>query len=339
MIKEAIHKAVSGKNLSEQEMIAVMTQIMDGQATDAQIASFITALRMKGETAEEITGAARVMLQKAVSVPVAESLELVDIVGTGGDGTNTFNISTAAAFVACGAGLRVAKHGNRSVSSSCGSADGMGALGVKIDITPENVARCIEDGGIGFLFAPNFHRAMKYAASARRETGIRSIFNIVGPLTNPARAGIQLLGVYESRLLETAARVMKNLGRKRALVVHGSGGLDEISLSGTTSVSELQDGAVRQYVLRASDYGLQVAGIETLRGGTARENADIITCVLSGETGPRRDVVLLNAGAAVMAGGLAADIAGGMLKAAESIDSGQAMQKLELLKSMTGKMC
>jgi len=236
MLQEVLKKVVGRQDLSEQEMVAAMTQIMEGRAGDAQIGAFLTGLRMKGETVDEITGAARVMRQKAAALPLRSRSGLVDIVGTGGDGTNTFNISTAAAFVAAGAGVYVAKHGNRSVSSRCGSADVMEALGVKIDIAAAGVGQCIEEIGIGFLFAPTFHMAMKYAAPVRKALGIRTVFNILGPLTNPADADTQLVGVYDGRLTETVARVLLRLGRKRALVVHGDDGLDEISISTTTQV-------------------------------------------------------------------------------------------------------
>ncbi|MEI6126963.1 MAG: anthranilate phosphoribosyltransferase [Pseudomonadota bacterium] len=338
MIKDAIKKVIERIHLSEQEMIAAMTEIMEGRATDAQIACLITGLRMKGETVDEITGAAKVMRQKAASVPLTNKTDLVDIVGTGGDGTNTFNISTAAAFVACGAGLPVAKHGNRAVTSMCGSADVMEKLGIKIDISPESVARCINEVGIGFLFAPRFHPAMKYAAPARRETGMRSIFNLLGPLTNPADSDIQVVGVYDTGLTDLMCRVLKQLGRKRALVVHGNDGLDELSLCTETQVSELKDGKISSYTIHARDYVVASQSFQEIQGGTAEENAEIILSVFNGNKGPHREIVLLNAGAAIMASGKANDLKEGVRLAAVSIDQGSALKKLEALKNLTGKL-
>lgn len=336
MIKEAIKKVVEGQNLSEDTMIRVMNRIMDGRATDAQIASLLTALRIKGETVEEISGAAKVMRAKSLTVPVASKTDLIDIVGTGGDCANTFNISTAAAFVACGCGLRVAKHGNRSVSSNSGSADVMEQLGVSISISPESVGRCIDEVGIGFLFAQKLHSAMRHAAAARNETGIRTIFNILGPLTNPADADILLVGVYEEKLTAVLAEVLRQLGKKRALVVHGRDGLDEITLCADTTISELKDGKVSTYVINPEAYGLTLCCRDDILGGTPAENAKIILRVLEGEKGPRQDIVLLNAGAAVTASGKAINLADGITAAAESIDSGRALQKLTDLKKLTG---
>lgn len=338
MLQEALKKVVDGQNLSEQEMVEAMTRIMEGRAGDAQIAAFLTGLRMKGETVDEIAGAARVMRQKAVAVPLRSRSGLVDIVGTGGDGTNTFNISTAAAFVAAGAGVRVAKHGNRSVSSRCGSADVMEAMGVKIDIAAESVGQCIDEIGIGFLFAPTFHLAMKYAAPVRKALGIRTVFNILGPLTNPADAETQLVGVYDANLTETVARVLLRLGRRRALVVHGDDGLDEISISTTTQVYELRDGGIEHWAVRPGDYGLPTHGIASINGGTAADNAEIITGILQGKTGAYRDCVLMNAGAAIMAAGASRDMQEGIRSAAASIDSGNALQKLNLLRDLTQQL-
>jgi len=335
MLQEVLKKVVGRQDLSEQEMVAAMTQIMEGRAGDAQIAAFLTGLRMKGETVDEITGAARVMRQKAAALPLRSRSGLVDIVGTGGDGTNTFNISTAAAFVAAGAGVYVAKHGNRSVSSRCGSADVMEALGVKIDIAAAGVGQCIEEIGIGFLFAPTFHMAMKYAAPVRKALGIRTVFNILGPLTNPADADTQLVGVYDGRLTETVARVLLRLGRKRALVVHGDDGLDEISISTTTQVYELQGGKIEPWTLHPGEYGLQTHDIGSIHGGTAADNAKIITNILQGKPGAYRDCVLMNAGAAIMAAGVARDMQEGIQYAAASIDSGSALQKLNMLRDLT----
>ena len=335
MILDAIKKVVAHLHLTEEEMTATMNEIMDGVCTPAQIACFLTALRLKGETADEITAAARVMRQKALSVPVKNKSALVDIVGTGGDGAHTFNISTAAAFVACGAGLRVAKHGNRSVSSMSGSADVMVKLGVKIDLTPESVGRCIDEIGMGFLFAPKFHLAMKYATPVRREIGIRTIFNMLGPLTNPADADIQLIGVYDIKLAAVFAGVLERLGRKRALIVHGMDGLDELSLSAETQVYDLSPAGTFSYRLRPEDAGLARAPLNAVRGGDAQENAAIIVDIFKGKLGPCRDSVLLNAGAALMAGDRAATVREGAAIAADVIDSGSAMRKLAELKELS----
>ena len=335
MIIDAIKKVVDHQHLNEDEMTAAMNEIMEGACTDAQIACFLTALRLKGETAEEITAAARVMRLKALSVPVKNRAQLVDIVGTGGGGAHTFNISTAAAFVACGAGLTVAKHGNRSVSSRSGSADVMENLGCTIDLTPESVGRCIDEIGIGFLFAPKFHLAMKFATPVRREIGIRTIFNMLGPLTNPADAGIQLIGVYDIKLAAVFADVLERLGRKRALIVHGMDGLDELSLSAETEVFDLSPAGIVSYRVRPEDAGLARAPLDAVRGGDAQENAAIIVDIFKGKQGPCRDLVLLNAGAALMAGGRAATLREGAAIAAEVIDSGGAMRKLTDLKELT----
>jgi len=338
MIKAAIQKVVEGASLTEQEMTAVMNQIMDGQASDSQIASFITALRIKGETVGEITAAAKVMRHKALSIPVTGNDDLVDIVGTGGDMAGTFNISTAAAFVACGAGLRVAKHGNRSASSRCGSADVIEKLEINIEISPESIGRCIDEVGIGFLYAPKLHLAMKYAAAARKETGLRSIFNILGPLTNPADADIQVLGVYDEGLTGLLAKVLKELGRKRALVVHGHDGLDEITLSSETKVCELKDGNVLSYNIKPQELGLPLIDLKDIQGGTSDENAEIILRILKKEKSPHRDIVCVNAGAAIMASGRANDLKDGTAMAYAAIDSGQALQKLNALKAFTQKL-
>ncbi|MCX5900436.1 MAG: anthranilate phosphoribosyltransferase [Proteobacteria bacterium] len=335
MIIDALKKLADHLHLTEDEMTAAMNEIMEGACTDAQIACFLTALRLKGETADEITAAARVMRQKALSVPVKNRAGLVDIVGTGGDGAHTFNISTAAAFVACGAGLRVAKHGNRSVSSRSGSADVMEKLGVIIDLTPESVGRCIDEIGMGFLFAPKFHLAMKYATPVRREIGIRTLFNMLGPLTNPADADIQLIGVYDERLCAVFAGVLERLGRKRALIVHGMDGLDELSLSAETEVYDLSPSGIVSYRVRPEDAGLARAAFDSVRGGDAAENAAIIVDIFKGKPGPCRDMVLLNAGAALMAGGRAATLREGAAIAADVIDSGRALRKLAELKEFS----
>lgn len=328
MLVEALKSVVDGRNLTVEEAQAVMGAIMRGEATDAQIAAMLTALRMKGETVDEITGFALAMRGKATPVKT-KALELVDTCGTGGDLSNTFNISTTAAFVVAGAGVHVAKHGNRSVSSKSGSADVLEALGIGLELSAEDIGRAIEGVGIGFLFAPLLHPAMKYAIGPRREMGIRTVFNILGPLTNPAGAKRQCLGVYDERLTEPLAMVLGNLGIKRALVVHGADGLDEISNTGESTVSELNDGKVDTYFIKAEQFGIERAAVEDLRGGTAEENASILKAVLGGEQGPRRDIVLLNAAAALIAAGKAENFAEGLELAAESIDTGAAGDKLE----------
>jgi anthranilate phosphoribosyltransferase len=333
-IREAIEKVINRVNLSEAETIDVMNQVMTGEATPLQVASFLTALRMKGETVEEITGAARVMREKAHRVKVA-SKTVLDTCGTGGDQKGTFNISTTSAFVVAGAGVNVAKHGNRSVSSQSGSADVLGALGVKVDASKERVEACIEEIGIGFLFAPLLHEAMKYAVQPRRDIGIRTIFNLLGPLTNPAMASHQLLGLYSGDLVGMIAHVLKNLGSSRAMAVHGLEGLDEISVCGPTKVAELRDGHVSEYTIKPEELGLKKCRLEDLHGGNAEESAAIVRKVLRGDKGPARDVVLLNSGAALYVSGTAATIQDGLRVAAESIDSGKASQKLDQLVRMT----
>jgi anthranilate phosphoribosyltransferase len=333
-IREAIEKLVNRINLSEPEMIEAMNQIMTGEATPLQVASFLTALRMKGETVEEITGAARVMRQKAHHVRVG-SKTVIDTCGTGGDQKGTFNISTTSAFVVAGAGVNVAKHGNRSVSSQSGSADVLGALGVKVDAPKERVEECIAKIGIGFLFAPLLHEAMKYAVQPRRDIGIRTVFNLLGPLTNPAMATHQLIGLYSGDLVGMIAHVLKNLGSVCAMVVHGMEGLDEISLCGPTKVAELRGGEVKEYTIEPEQFGLKRCHIEDLNGGNAEQSATIVRRVLQGEEGPARDVVLLNGGAALYVAGSAATIQDGMRVAAESIDSGKAREKLARLAEMT----
>jgi len=333
-IREAIENLVNRNNLSEAETIDVMSQIMTGEATPLQVASFLTALRMKGETVEEITGAARVMREKAHRVQVG-SKTVLDTCGTGGDQKGTFNISTTAAFVVAGAGVDVAKHGNRSVSGQSGSADVLAALGVNVDAPKERVEACIRTIGIGFLFAPLLHEAMKYAVQPRRDIGIRTIFNLLGPLTNPAMAKYQLIGLYSGELLVVIAHVLKNLGSARAMVVHGMEGLDEISLCGPTKVAELRDGQVKEYTVEPKNMGLKRCRLEELHGGSPDESAAIVQGVLRGNKGPARDVVLLNSGAALYVSGKAAALEQGMHFAADSIDSGRARQKLEQLVQMT----
>ena len=334
MIKEAIDKAVHHIDLTEEEMTAVMDEIMGGQATAAEIASFITALRMKGETVQEVTGAARSMRKKAVRINACATT-IVDTCGTGGDNLNTFNISTTTAFVVAACGIVVAKHGNRSVSSGCGSADVLAELGVNIEAEQDIVEECIQQIGIGFLFAPKMHAAMKHAAGPRREIGIRTIFNMLGPLTNPAGATAQLLGVYDARLVEMFAEVLKNMGTRRAFVVHGQDGLDEVTISGRTRVAELADGIIRTYDIDPHDYLGVAHPLEMIRGGDPAANARILRDVLSGKEGPCRDVVLMNAAPAIVAGEKAADIREGIKMAEACIDDGRAMAKLEALIEMS----
>ena len=334
LLKPYIFKVIEGTDLTQDEAYAAMDCIMSGGATDAQIGSFITALRMKGETIDEITGFARVMRSKAAVMP--HSAAAIDIVGTGGDLANTFNISTTAAFVAEGAGLSVAKHGNRSVSSKSGSADVLEALGVKIDMTPAQASECLDACGLSFLFAQKFHGSMKFAAMPRKQIGVRSVFNILGPLANPAFTRYMLIGVYNEALMEPMAKVLQNLGVKRAMVVHGSDGLDEITISGTTKICEIKGSKLIKYELDPRDYGMRTANIGEVAGGTAEENAQITLAILSGqERGAKRDIVLLNAACALVIAGSAEDIGQGLSLARASVDTGAAMGKLGELKART----
>ncbi len=308
-IKEAISTLVTKVDLSESEMIDVMNEIMEGEATPAQIGSFLTALRMKSETIAEITGAVRVMRKKATFI---------------------------ASGVVAGAGVAVAKHGNRSVSSNCGSADVLEAVGVRLDIDPLQIGQCIQEIGIGFLFAPALHGAMKYAIGPRKEMGIRTLFNILGPLTNPAGANVQVLGVFSKELTEPMAHVLAQLGSKRALVVHGEGNLDELTVTGETRISELRDGKVNTYSIQPEEFGFTRASIDQLQGGdTVEESAAQMRAILGGETGAKRDMILLNSGAALMAAGTVPDLKAGIIQAAEVIDSGAAANKLDQLIAMT----
>ena len=329
MIKEAIASLVNGRSLTVAEASLVMEEIMGGEVTPAQFGAFVTALRIKGETVDEITGLAKTMRAKAIAVTIAEPV--VDTCGTGGDGSHTFNISTVAAFVAAGAGLKVAKHGNRAMSSRCGSADVLEALGVKIDLNAEKVRRCLEEVGIAFMFAPVFHPAMKYASAPRREIGIRTVFNIIGPLTNPADAKAQVLGIADGSLLEKLVLVLQSLGCNHALVVHGDDGLDEITITGKTRVCELNSGRIESYTINPGDFGLSQASLETLKGGSVNENATLLRRILAGATGPQRDVVLMNAAAVLLVGGKVDALQGGISLAKEVIDSGHALMKLEQL--------
>jgi anthranilate phosphoribosyltransferase len=336
MIQEAIALVVTGQDLNEEQMTATMQEIMSGQATDAQIGSFMTALRMKGETIDEIAGAVRVMREKATfvdtGVDTASGELLMDIVGTGGDGSGTFNVSTTTAFVVAGAGIPVAKHGNRAISSSCGSADVLEALGVDLSMPSERVAECVRTVGIGFLFAPMLHGAMKHAIGPRREMGIRTIFNILGPMTNPARANVQLTGVFAKELTVPIAQVLSRLGMQRTLVVWGEGNMDEMTITGTSHVADAHNGTVTSYTVNPEDVGLTRADIEDIRGGAdAEESASLVREVLGNTAGARLDMVLLNAGAALLAAGKVADLQTGVEQAREIIASGAAVEKLEQL--------
>ncbi|MFC1523152.1 anthranilate phosphoribosyltransferase [Thermodesulfobacteriota bacterium] len=339
MMKEAIGKVVSGADLSEQEMVDVMNEIMSGTATPAQIGSFITALRLKGETIDEITGAAQVMREKATRVDVEiPGGILVDTCGTGGDNSGTFNVSTAAAFVVAGGGVPVAKHGNRSITSHCGSADVLEALGVDLAMSPEKISRCIQEIGIGFMFAPAMHGAMKYAIGPRREIGIRTIFNVLGPLTNPAGANVQVMGVFDPELTEKLARVLGKLGSHRALVVCGAGNMDEITVTGETVVAEWRDGAVETYRLAPEDAGFSRSTIDDIKGATTPEAAaDQLREILSGKAGPRLDMVLMNAGAALLAAGKGDDFKAAVHLANEVVQSGKALQKIDDLVAFGGE--
>jgi anthranilate phosphoribosyltransferase len=335
-IQEAIAKLIDGQNLTRDEMTGVMNQIMSGEATDAQIGAFLIALRIKGESVDEIVGAAAVMREKATLITTKHRV-VVDTCGTGGDHSGTFNISTTAAFVVAGSGLCVAKHGNRAATSRSGSADVLKALGVNIEASPETMSRCLDEVGIGFLFAVSLHGAMKYAIGPRREVGARTIFNALGPLTNPAGATRQVIGVYSPALTETLATVLGTLGSEHVFVVHGLDGLDEMTLTGPTRVSELKNGSVSTYDVSPSDFGLSQASASDLAGGEADENAAMTLAILKGETGPKRDIVLLNAAAAIVAGGKAAALAEGVKVAAEAIDSGNALAKLDGLRDESNR--
>lgn len=347
-IVDAIRKVVDGQHLDRTEAESVMNGIMSGKATDAQIAAFLTALRMKCETVEELIGFAKVIRAKAAPVrpksDVAASFSgtdremLVDTCGTGGDATGTFNISTATAFVVAGASVRVAKHGNRSVSSLCGSADVVEALGIRIDLTPEAVAQCIDEVGIGFLYAPLLHDAMRYVMLARREMKIRTVFNLLGPLCNPARASAQVLGVYNEKLTEMMAQVLCELGAHRAFIVHGADGLDEITITGETKISEVRAGEVKTYYLTPEDFGIKRAPIDQIQGGDASRNAEIIRNVLANQGGTHLDVVLLNAAAGLVAGGRARNLREAISLARESVESGEALSRLNRLVELSQKL-
>lgn len=333
-VKAAIEAVVNeSRDLTEAEASAAMREIFAGEATPTQVGALLIALRMKGETIEEIAGMARAMREYALKVDVDGPL--VDTCGTGGDGSGSFNVSTAAAFVVAGAGVRVAKHGNRGMTSNSGSADVLEALGAKIDLTPEQVSECIREAGFGFMFAQAFHPAMKYVAPVRRELGVRTVFNFLGPLTNPAGASAQLLGVARPDVAQKVIGALKLLGSRHVLVVHGDGGVDELSLSGKSTVYELIDGTTKEYDISPEDAGLATAPADAIKGGTPEENAAALRSVLDGEKGPLRDVVVLNAAAALIAADAAKDVREGAAKAAESIDSGEAKKRLERFVAIT----
>jgi anthranilate phosphoribosyltransferase len=347
-ITEGIKRVIEGQHLTRAEAESIMSEIMTGKATDAQIASFLTALRMKCETVDELIGFAKVIRSKAAIVRPQSTVGtafsgtdremLVDTCGTGGDATGTFNISTATAFVVAGAGIRVAKHGNRSVSSLCGSADVVEALGIRLNLPPDAVARCIDEAGIGFLYAPLLHEAMRYVVLARREMKIRTVFNLLGPICNPAGASAQVLGVYNEDLTEIMAQVLCELGSERAFVVHGSDGLDEITISGESKISEVRDGEVHTYYVTPEDFGIARAPISAIRGGDALQNAEIIREILSNRGGARQDVVLLNAAAGLVVGGKASGLHEGIKLARESIQSGKGMDCLHRLIEISQKL-
>ena len=339
MIKEAIVKIAEGKNLTQPEMTLAFEEIMSGVAEPCQIAAFITALRIKGETVEEITAAAKVMRKFAVKIDAKDTGKehVVDTCGTGGSRVNTFNISTAAAFVVAGCDIKVAKHGNRAASGHCGSADVLERLGVNINLTPAQVAECIKTTGMGFLFAPLFHSAMKYAAGVRKAIGIRTIFNILGPLSNPANATCQVLGVYNRSLTKAMAQVLNNLGVKHAFVVCGYDGTDEVSITGPTQISELKDNKVKTYTVTVQQYGFKKARMEDIAGGDSEYNAKVLLSVLEGEKGPKRDVVLLNSAFAIYTADGAKTVKDAIKKAKSSIDSGSALKKLKELKEFSNK--
>lgn len=329
MIREAIDQLVNGRDLSMEQAVQVMEEIMTGEATPSQLGAFLTALRIKGETIDEVAGMAQVMRAKALQVVYPEPV--MDVVGTGGDVAGTFNFSTAAAFVLAGGGVKVAKHGNRAISSQAGAADVLEALGVKLELTPEQVAACIDQAGIGFMFAPSFHPAMRFAGPTRREIGIRTVFNILGPLTNPAGATHELCGVAVEPLAPKMAGVFDKLGAAHVLVVRGSDGLDEISLCGPTQVWELQGGKVSEYTVTPEQFGLKSVTATAIKGGTAQDNAEMMRAIFSGKSGPILDMTLLNAGAAFLAADKVGGIADGIKLAAEVVASGEPRRRIEAL--------
>ena len=336
MIKEAIVSLAQNRDLTQDIMQQAVEEIMSGKAAPDQIEAFLRGLSAKGETIDEITAAASVMRRHATKITSPDEC-ILDTCGTGGDAAHTFNISTLSALVACGAGVTVAKHGNKSVSSKCGSADLLLELGIKIDLLPSKVEACLAKVGIGFLYAPLLHQAMKYAMPVRKKMAVRTIFNVLGPLTNPAGAQYQLLGVFDAKLTRPLANVLKNLGSRHVLVVHGDDGLDEVTTTTTTQVSELKNDEVKTYKVSPDEFGIKRASPQDLKGGDAVFNAKLTQEILKGKTGPQRDIVLLNAGCAIYAADKTASIKEGLAKASEAIDSGRALEKLELLKEFTNK--
>ena len=332
MFKVAFNQLLNRQNLPFDTMLAVMRLVMNGELTSVQISAFLIALRMKGETIDEIAAAATVMRELSIKVELIDTQNLVDTCGTGGDGIQTFNVSTASAFVAAAAGAKVAKHGGRSVSSTCGSADVLEALGVDVNRTPQQVAASVNSIGIGFMFAPNHHSAMKHAAPVRRELGVRTLFNLLGPLTNPANAKRQVMGVFDKNLTSTLANVLQKLGSEHVLVVHGADGMDEISFSGDTYVAELKNGTVQEYVLNPKQFGMDLHEVKSIQIKDAQGSKLMVLSVLNGIHSPARDIVLLNAGAAIYVAGLVQSLQDGISKAAQVIDSGAAFLKLEQLK-------
>lgn len=329
--KQALEQVLAGQNLSHADMLTLMQQVMGGELTHAQIAGLVIALRQKGESVDEIAAAATVMRQLSTKVEIADKAHLIDTCGTGGDGIQTFNVSTVSAFVAAAAGAKVAKHGGRSVSSTCGSADVLEALGVNVNLTPEQVAKCVNEIGIGFMFAPNHHSAMKHAAPVRRELGVRTVFNLLGPLTNPANARRQVMGVFSKNLTLKLAKVLQNLGSEHVLVVHGADGMDEISFTGDTFVAELKDGKIGEYTLNPNQFGLKMHQLKEIQVQNAEQSKAMILDVLSGKKGAARDIVLLNAGAAIYVAGLQSNIHKGVEHAVKVIDNGSAAKKLAQL--------
>jgi anthranilate phosphoribosyltransferase len=333
IFKEALNQLLSAQDLTHDQMLAVMQQVMGGELTTAQIAALLIALRLKGETVDEITAAATVMRQLSTKVNIQDNTYLVDTCGTGGDGIQTFNVSTVSAFVAAAAGAKVAKHGGRSVSSTCGSADVLEALDVDVNKTPDEVANSIDEIGIGFMFAPNHHSAMKYAAPVRKELGVRTIFNLLGPLTNPASARRQVMGVFDQKLTVKLAHVLQKLGSEHVLVVHGADGMDEISFTGDTYIAELRDDTVTEYTVNPKQFGLSEHQLKDIQIQNAEQSKAMIMDVLDGKKGAPRDIVLLNAGAAIYTAGIASTLAEGIQKAAEMIDEGKALAKLKALQA------
>lgn len=335
VFKDVLQQLLNRQDLAHEQMLDIMRQVMQGELTPAQIAGLLIGLRMKGETVEEISAAAQVMRELSTKVEIKDTAHLVDTCGTGGDGIQTFNVSTVSAFVAAAAGAKVAKHGGRSVSSTCGSADVLEALGVSVNLAPQQVADAVGEIGIGFMFAPNHHSAMKHAAPVRRELGVRTLFNLLGPMTNPAGAKRQVMGVFHKDLTGLLARVLQRLGSEHVMVVHGADGMDEISFTGDTYVAELKDGAVREYILNPAQFGMAIQEVQAIRIKDAAESQAMVLDVLAGKTGPARDIVLLNAGAAIYVSGVVDSIEAGIARAAEVIDSGAARHKLDQLKAIT----